>query len=108
MQRCPEGRTTQDNPERQQYVSHCDVTPGFGVVGGGSLPANGDIFQADLTGMNEMQILSLSVLKCPTGYYGGGESIGAQCSKCPEGSTTKQPGSTVLEDCSGEWDVGHS
>lgn len=52
--------------------------------------------------MDEGAILALSVLKCPTGYWGGGDTIAARCAKCPEGSTTKEAGSTELAECSGE------
>jgi hypothetical protein len=98
---CPPGRTTQDDAERQQFVTHCDVERGHGVVAA-SAPADGDIFAADLTGMTEMAILSMSVLQCPTGYWGGGDTLGAKCQRCPEGSSTKEPGSTSLADCDGK------
>jgi hypothetical protein len=52
--------------------------------------------------MDEGAILALSVLKCPTGYWGGGDTIAARCAKCPDGSTTKEAGSTTLAECSGE------
>lgn len=67
-----------------------------------SEPVNGDIFNATLPIYDEMALVSLDVLQCPTGYYGGGQSLGATCTKCPEGSTTKDPGSTTVEDCNGE------
>lgn len=78
------------------------MAPGYGVVGG-SLPENGNIFEGDLTGMDEVALLQLTVLKCPTGYYGGGDSIAARCVKCPDYSTTKEQGSMTLADCSGRF-----
>jgi len=98
--RCPDGRTTEDDPSKQRYIGDCDVAPGYGVAGGSV--ANGDIFQADLSGLSEQQILDLTVLQCPTGYYGGGDSLTATCIKCPDGSTTKDPGSISVGQCDGK------
>lgn len=98
--KCPDGRTTADDPQLQQYITHCNVEPGWGVVAAN--PVNGDIFNATLPVLDEMALVSLDVLQCPTGYYGGGQSLGATCTKCPEGSTTKDPGSTTVQDCNGE------
>jgi hypothetical protein len=99
--KCPsEGRTTADDPQLQQYITHCNVAPGWGVAAAD--PVSGDIFGADLTAFDEMALVNLDVLQCPTGYYGGGQSLGATCTKCPGGSTTVEPGSSTVEDCNGE------
>lgn len=71
-----------------------------GVVGG--RPIGGDVFNSDLTGLSQQQIIDLTVLQCPIGYWGGGDTLAAQCTKCPDGATTKEPGSLTIDDCNGE------
>jgi hypothetical protein len=78
------------------------VEPGSGVAINMNGATSEDIFAGDLSGLSEQQILSLSVLQCPTGFYGLGNSLGSTCAKCPGQTTTQGPGALDVSQCDGE------
>lgn len=100
-QRCPTFRSTADNTTLQRLNTDCLVLPGYGLVSSVGNSSDGTGFLSDTSIYTDAQAAVMTVLECPLGYWGAGNSLRATCNKCPAGSTTEAPGSTKLDDCSG-------
>ena len=98
-QQCPVGRTTEDNPGKQRFVTECLVRPGFGVVNSTN---NTDAFNPN-TELPLDQLVNLPVLECPIGWFGVGGDAGSKCQQCPAGSSTRESGAANSTACDGEW-----
>jgi hypothetical protein len=102
--RCAFGRSTADSPLLQRVFTDCLVLPGYGAVSSaaGATTTDGSGYLNDTSALTPEQQASLTVLACPVGYYGPGNSLGAVCTKCPTGSTTPDVGATSSSQCSSE------
>jgi hypothetical protein len=99
-EQCPPGRTTLDLPSAQRVSTDCLVMPGHGVVSTESNSSNP--YAVNISGLTEVDLAQLPVVQCPIGWYGVGNSTGAQCQACPPGSSTTGIGAAALSNCSGE------
>jgi hypothetical protein len=106
--RCPEGRTTADDPAQQEYIGQCIVDVGFGLAASivaGNLPENiTQVAQGALPAstISAADMQQINTDQCPTGFYGGGGSLLSTCVRCPGYFTTEGPGKTSDADCNGK------
>lgn len=100
-QKCPHGRTTDDDVTKQRLYTDCYVSPGFGLVSSAGVSTDGTGFLVNATSLSDDAAAVMTSMECPVGFYGPGRTIRSTCVKCPAGSSTEDVGATNATQCSG-------